>query len=187
MSLYASSIEPGFAADYLPLVLSTQSSTIEKIHALEIGLHDDHGVADIMINGLGFGQSLDYQRWVASAGAIAAEWQGQIRLIADALGIQLQEIRERFDRTVTNRTLEVAMGTGAAGTCGAIRMQAITVAEDREVIVIEHVTRLAHDIAPHWPTGVGNLSYRIVINGIPISTAPWRQRCGTRVGPESRA
>lgn len=167
VSLYASGIEPGFVADYLPLVLSTQSSTIEKIHALEIGLYDDYGVADIMINGLGFGQSLDYQPWVAIPGAIAGEWQGQIRLIADALGIQLQEIRERFDRAITNRTLEVAMGTVAAGTCGAIRMQAIGVAEDREVIVIEHVTRLAHDVAPHWPTGVGDLSYRIVITGDP--------------------
>jgi hypothetical protein len=29
VSLYASGIEPGFAADYLPLVLSTQSSQIE--------------------------------------------------------------------------------------------------------------------------------------------------------------
>lgn len=78
------------------------------------------------------------------------------------------------------------MGTVAAGTCGAIRTQAIGVAEDREVIVIEHVTRLAHDVAPHWATGVGDLSYRTVITGTPTSTAPWRQRCGTRVEPESR-
>src|SRR6201998_44442 len=38
VSLYASGIEPGFAADYLPLVLSTQSSSIETIHSFEIGL-----------------------------------------------------------------------------------------------------------------------------------------------------
>ena len=60
VSLYASGIEPGFAADYLPLVLSTQSSSIESIHSYEIGLYDDYGVPDIMINGLGFGQPLDY-------------------------------------------------------------------------------------------------------------------------------
>ncbi|MBV8860768.1 MAG: dihydrodipicolinate reductase, partial [Mycobacterium sp.] len=124
-SLYASGIEPGFAADYLPLVLSTQSSSIEKIHAFEIGLYDDYGVPDIMINGLGFGQPLDYQPWISFPGAIAGEWQGQIRLIADALGVEVQVVRENFDRAVTNRTLNVAMGTVEAGTCGAIRMQAI--------------------------------------------------------------
>src|SRR3954469_25528777 len=37
VSLYASGIEPGFAADYLPLVLTTQSSQIEKIHAYGSG------------------------------------------------------------------------------------------------------------------------------------------------------
>nr|WP_239656232.1 hypothetical protein [Mycobacterium riyadhense] len=109
MALYASGIEPGFAADYPPLVLSTQSSSIEEIHALEIGLYDDYGVADFMSNALGFGRPLDYQPWMGFPGAIAGDWQGQLRLLADALGIQLREIRETFDRAVTNRTLNVAM------------------------------------------------------------------------------
>lgn len=166
-SLYASGIEPGFAADYLPLVLTTQSSSIEKIHAYEIALYDDYGVADIMRDALGFGRPLEYQPWIGFPGAIAGEWQGQIRLIAESLGVEVQEVRETFDRATTNRTLDVAMGTVEAGTCGALRMQAIGVVEGREAIVIEHVTRLAHDVAPHWPTGIGDLSYRVVITGTP--------------------
>ncbi|OBH72474.1 dihydrodipicolinate reductase [Mycobacterium intracellulare] len=166
-SLYASGIEPGFAADYLPLVLSTQSSVIEKIHSFEIGLYDDYGVPDIMSDALGFGRPLDYQPWISFPGAIAGEWQGQIRLVADALGVEVQEVRESFDRAVTNRTLEVAMGTVEAGTCGALRMQAIGVVDGREAIVIEHVTRLAHDVAPDWPIGIGDLSYRVMISGDP--------------------
>jgi hypothetical protein len=166
-SLYASGIEPGFAADYLPLVLTTQSSSIEKIHSYEMGLYDDYGVPEIMINGMGFGQPLDFEPWVAIPGAIAGEWQGQIRLIGDALGVEVQEVTESFDREVTNRTLQVAMGTVEAGTCGALRMQAIGVVDGREAIVIEHVTRLAHDVAPDWPTGIGDLSYRVVITGDP--------------------
>src|SRR6202048_3638103 len=166
-SLYASGIEPGFAADYLPLVLTTQSSSIEKIHAFEIGLYDDYGVADIMSDALGFGRPLDYQPRISFPGAIAGEWQGQIRLIADALGVEVQEVRESFDRAVTNRTLNVAMGTVKAGTCGAIRMQAIGVVDGREAIVIEHVTRLAHDVAPDWPPAMGDLSSRVAISGDP--------------------
>jgi hypothetical protein len=167
VSLYASGIEPGFAADYLPLVLSTQSSSIESIHSYEIGLYDDYGVPDIMINGLGFGQSLDYQPWISFPGAIAGEWAGQLRLIGDAFGVEVQEVREDFDRAVTNETLHVAMGTVEAGTCGAIRMKAIGVVDGREAIIVEHVTRLAHGVAPDWPTGIGDLSYRVVITGDP--------------------
>ena len=167
VSLYASGIEPGFAADYLPLVLTTQSSQIEKIHAYEIGLYDDYGVPDIMSDALGFGRPLDYQPWISFPGAIAGEWQGQIRMVADALGVEVQEVRETFDRAVTNRTLEVAMGTVEAGTCGALRMQAIGVVDGREAIVIEHVTRLAPDVAPDWPTLPNALGYRVVITGTP--------------------
>ena len=167
VSLYASGIEPGFAADYLPLVLTTQSSSIEKIHAYEIGLYDDYGVPEIMINGMGFGQPLDFEPWVGIPGAIAGEWQGQIRLIADALGVEVQEVRENFDRAVTERRLDVAMGTVEAGTCGGLRMQAIGVVDGREAIVIEHVTRLADDVAPDWPQGPGDLSYRVVVTGEP--------------------
>ncbi len=166
-TLYASGIEPGFAADYLPLVLTTQSSQIEKIHAYEIGLYDDYGVADIMGDAMGFGRSLEYQPWIGFPGAIAGEWQGQIRMIGDALGVEIEEVRESLERAVTDRTLEVAMGTVEAGTCGALRMQAIGVVDGREAIVIEHVTRLAPDVAPDWPTLPGALGYRVVITGQP--------------------
>src|SRR5258708_31945815 len=51
-SLYASGIEPGFAAHYLPLVPTTQSSQIEKIHAYEIAPHDDYGGPDTLVHAL---------------------------------------------------------------------------------------------------------------------------------------
>jgi hypothetical protein len=166
-SLYASGIEPGFAADHLPLVLMTQSNVVESVHAYEIGLYDDYAVADIMMDGLGFGRPLDFQPFIGFPGAIAGEWQGQLRLVADALGAEVQEIREFFDRRATDRTFDVAFGTVEAGTCAAVRMKAIGVVDGRERIVIEHVTRLAHDIAPDWPKGVGDLSYRVVVDGEP--------------------
>ncbi|MGH3580965.1 MAG: hypothetical protein ACRDUB_05230 [Mycobacterium sp.] len=116
---------------------------------------------------MGFGRPLDYQPWIGFPGAIAGEWQGQIRMIGDALGVEIDEVRESLERAVTDRTLEVAMGTVDAGTCGALRMQAIGVVDGREAIVIEHVTRLAPDVAPDWPTLPGALGYRVVITGQP--------------------
>ena len=132
-----------------------------------MGLYDDYGVPDIMSDALGFGRPMDYEPWIGFPGAISGEWQGQIRLVGEALGVEIDEMRETFDRAATPRTLEVAMGTVEAGTCGAIRMQAIGVVNGREAIVIEHVTRLAHDVAPDWPRGIGDLSYRVVITGQP--------------------
>jgi hypothetical protein len=43
-SLYATGIEPGFAADQLPLLLTTMSSSITSIRASEIDMYDTYPV-----------------------------------------------------------------------------------------------------------------------------------------------
>ena len=39
--------------------------------------------------------------------------------------------------------------------------------DGRDAIVIEHVNRMAADLAPEWPTGDRDGTYRIVIEGDP--------------------
>ena len=104
---------------------------------------------------------------LALPGALVSAWGPGINLIASALGVELDEIREEFDRVVTDRTLEVACGTIEAGTCGALRTQAIGVVDGRDAIVIEHVNRMAADLAPDWPTSERDGLYRITIEGDP--------------------
>jgi len=166
-SIYASGIEPGFVLDQLVLMLTTQSKSIRSIHASELGMYDDYAVVDIMSYGLGFGQPMDSEPFVALPGVIVSEFQAQIRMIADALGVELDEIREEFDRRPTDTALDVAFGKVDAGTCGAIRMRAIGRVAGRDFITIDHVTRLSRDVAPDWPIGDGAITYRIVIDGDP--------------------
>jgi hypothetical protein len=166
-TIYNGGIEPGFVADYLPVVLATQSKTIRKVHSYEIGLYDDYGVAFIMREGMGFGMPMEFKSWMEAPGGITKSWTGQITLVAKALGVEVQEIRSTFEKAASRRTFDVAFGTVEAGTCGAIRARAIGIVDGKEAIVVEHITRLAHDIAPDWPRGVGNLSYKIVIEGEP--------------------
>ena len=166
-TIHAGGIEPGFVADYLPVVIATQSKSIRKIHSYEIALYDDYGVDFIMKEGMGFGMPMDYKSWLEAPGGIASSWTGQISLVAKALGVKVEEICSTFDKAASPRTFDVAFGTVEAGTCGAIRAQAIGIVDGKEAIIVEHVTRLAHDIAPDWPKGVGDLSYRVVIEGEP--------------------
>ena len=95
-----------------------------------------------MSYGLGFGQPMDSEPFVAMPGIIVSEFQGQIRMIADALGVELDEIGQEFDRRPTDAPLEVAFGKVDAGTCGAIRMRAIGRVAGRDFITVDHVTRL---------------------------------------------
>jgi hypothetical protein len=166
-SIYASGIEPGFLCDYMPLALATATRSISKIHCYEIALYDDYGVREIMIDALGFGQPLDFEPWIMLPGAIAGEFQGQIRFIADGLGVEVGEVRETYDRRTTDHPIGTAFGVVEPGRCGAIRFQAIGVVDGREAIVIDHITRLARHVGPDWPRGEADLSYRVVLEGKP--------------------
>ena len=63
--------------------------------------------------------------------------------------------------------IQVAFGTIEAGTCGAVRTSAIGIVGGREAIVIEHVIRMARDVAPEWPTSEYDATYCIAIEGEP--------------------
>ncbi|OBH77133.1 dihydrodipicolinate reductase, partial [Mycobacterium mantenii] len=160
-SFYASGIFPGFASDQLALLMTTQSKRIRRITASEVALNDHYPVADVMMDGMGFGRPLDFEPMLKTPGFIELAWKAPIYLIAEGLGVEVEEIRGSLDRELTDRDIEVAFGTVKAGTCGAVRTRAAGVVNGREAIVIEHVTRLAHDVAPDWPEGIGDLSYRV--------------------------
>lgn len=166
-SFYASGIFPGFASDQLALLMTTQSKNIRTITASEIALNDHYPVADVMMNGMGFGHPLDFQPMLATPGFIGMAWKAPIYLIASGLRVEVDEVRGSLDRELTDRDIEVAFGTIQAGTCGAVRTRAAGVVNGREAIVIEHVIRMARDVAPTWPASEFDATYRVDIDGDP--------------------
>lgn len=167
VSFYGSGIFPGFGSDAMALLMTTLSKSIRRITVSEVALNDHYPVADVMMNAMGFGRPLDYQPTLATPGFIEMAWQAPIRLIADGLGVQVSEIRGTLDRELTDRDIEVAFGTIEAGTCGAVRTRAAGMVDGREAIVLEHVIRMARDVAPDWPTSEFDATYRVDIDGDP--------------------
>ncbi|OMC28134.1 dihydrodipicolinate reductase [Mycobacterium colombiense] len=166
-SFYVSGIFPGFASDQLALLMTTQSKSIRRITASEVALNDHYPVADVMMDGMGFGRPLDFEPMLKTPGFIEMAWKAPIHLMAEGLGVEVEEIRGSLDRELTGRDIEVAFGTVGAGTCGAVRTRAAGVVNGREAIVIEHVIRMARDVAPDWPTSDCDATYRVDIEGDP--------------------
>ena len=166
-SLYASGIEPGFAGDQLVLTLLTMSRSIRTVRAQEIFLYDRYPVTFAMFEVFGFGQPLSHTPIMAMPGVQEGTWGPVVRLVAAGLGVELDSMRETYERELTDRTLTVASGVIEAGTVGAIRMETIGVVDGRDAIVVEHVNRMAPDVAPHWPTAEVDGTYRIVVDGDP--------------------
>jgi hypothetical protein len=166
-TLYASGIEPGFAGDQLPLTLLTMSSTVRSVRTQEIFGYQDYPVAFMMYDVFGFGRPTDYRAIMSLPGVQTGTWGPPIRMVAAAMGVELDEIHETYETVVTPRRLEVAAGVIEAGTVGAVRFETIGVVDGRDAIVIEHVNRMAPDLAPHWPIAAREGTYRIVIDGSP--------------------
>jgi hypothetical protein len=166
-SLYASGIEPGFAGDQLVVTLLTLSKTVRSVRVQEIFSYADYPVAFVMREVFGFGQPLDHVPLMSRGGAQSATWGPPVRMIAAALGVQLDTIRETYEKAATPRRLQVASGAIEAGSVGAIRFETIGVIGGRDAIVIEHVNRMALDLAPDWPSARRDGTYRVVVEGEP--------------------
>ena len=96
-------------------------------------------------------------------------WGGQLRLMARGLGVTLDDVTERVERRALEHDVTNAMGLFEQGTQGGLRFEVAGVVDGREVLVVEHVTRIHPSVAPDWPAppdgGAG--AHTVVIEGDP--------------------
>jgi 2,4-diaminopentanoate dehydrogenase len=164
-SFFTSGIDPGFANDLLPLTLSGLCGTWEEIRIQEIINYATYNQPQVLFDTMGFGQAMDATPLLLSPGAISFAWGGTVRLLADGLGITLDEIRQVVERRPAERAVRIGDRTVEPGTMGALRFEVQGILGGRALLVVEHVTRVDDALAPEWPQGRG--SYRVLVKGNP--------------------
>ncbi|MFE5477499.1 MULTISPECIES: NAD(P)H-dependent amine dehydrogenase family protein [unclassified Nocardia] len=168
-SLFVSGVDPGWGNDVLPLLISGLAATIDVVRCQEIFDYSTYDQPDSVRYLVGMGQPMDYQPPMLMASVPTMVWGGQIRLMARALGVELDEIRETVDRRALDATVQTTqMGAFDAGTQGAVRFEVQGIVDGQARIVIEHVTRIHPSCAPDWPTPPdGDGAHRVIIEGSP--------------------
>ncbi|MEU4707614.1 dihydrodipicolinate reductase [Nocardia salmonicida] len=168
-SLFVSGVDPGWGNDVLPLLISGLAASIDVVRCQEIFDYSTYDQPDSVRYLVGMGQPMDYQPPMLMASVPTMVWGGQIRLMARALGVELDEIRETVDRRALDETVQTTrMGAFDAGTQGAVRFEVQGIIDGRARIVIEHVTRIHPSCAPDWPTPPdGDGAHRVIIEGSP--------------------
>jgi 4-hydroxy-tetrahydrodipicolinate reductase len=164
-SFFTSGIDPGFANDLLPLTLSGLCERWEEIRILEIINYTTYNQPTVLFDTMGFGKPLDHTPLLLTPGTLSFAWGGTIRLLADGLGVTLDDIRETYERRPAARPIRIGGHVVEPGTMAALRFEVQGIVGGRPRIVVEHVTRLDDALAPEWPTGNG--SYRVLITGVP--------------------
>jgi hypothetical protein len=166
-SLFCSGIDPGFSPDALPILLSSLASRIESIRAQEIFNYATYDQPETLFDVMGFGRPPGSPVPLLVPGALAMAWGGSVRMVADALRVELDEVRQSHEQVLAEEDFEIPCGRIEAGTVAGLRFEVEGVVGGEPRIVVEHVTRLRDDVAPHWPRGNGPGTYRVTLVGEP--------------------
>jgi 4-hydroxy-tetrahydrodipicolinate reductase len=164
-SFFTSGIDPGFANDVLPLLLTGLSERWEEVRILEIINYATYAQPEVLFSTMGFGQALDATPLLLSPGALEFAWGGTIRLLAEGLGVEVEKVRAVHERRPAIRPIAIGGRTVEIGTTAAMRFEVMGLVGGKPRLVVEHVTRLDDALAPEWPSGNG--SYRVVVKGRP--------------------
>jgi hypothetical protein len=167
-SCFTSGIDPGFANDLLPIVLSGFVQRVDTIRVQEILNYATYMQPEVLFETMGFAKPMDHTPLLLIPGVLAFAWGGVVAMIAEALDVELDEIREVSERRTTEHDFDIALGHVDAGTVAGLRFEVQGIVNGRPAIILEHVTRIHDDVAPDWPQPSGEHGgYVIRIDGEP--------------------
>lgn len=173
-SLWVNGVDPGFANDWLPLVLTGVCERIDEVRCLEILDYATYDNAKVPFDIMGFGKPLDDVPMLLQPGVLSLAWGSVVRQLAAGLDVELDAVEENFERLPAPETFDIASGTIKRGTAAALRFEVRGMRGDRPVCVLEHVTRLRGDLGPEWPQPTGQGCYRVQVTGEPNYTLDLR-------------
>jgi len=154
-SFFHVGINPGFAMDLWPMQLTRLCGRIDFVRVSEIVDMSRYTSIHMVRDAIGFGLPAD-------ARTPLDEHFGQVdkspfylsmRMLADAMGVELDDVRYRREVAATDRDLPIAAGTIAAGTIAAMKMCLDGWVNGRPAIAFELIWRVTDDVAPEWPAG----------------------------------
>jgi hypothetical protein len=168
-SVFVSGIDPGWALDILPALVSGVGAGITEIRVQELfnyALYDQPAVVRDVI---GFGGPMGDLPLMLLDFSLDMVWAPMVRVLGDLLGLTVDAIDIHVERRPLERTIEVpGMGTFEAGTQGAFRFEVRGMVGGRPLLVVEHVTRIDDDCAPDWPSsGSPGGEHKVVLTGHP--------------------
>jgi 2,4-diaminopentanoate dehydrogenase len=169
-SLYVNGIDPGYSGDtevHSALSLVTRATSILVQEIFDYANYDDF---EFTGKAMGFGLKADEEQPIFfMPGVLTTMWGGPVRNLADQLGIELDEVRQRIEPWYTDTRIECKLCTVEPGGMAAVRFAVEGVRNGEPVIAMEHITRLTEAAAPDWeypPDGKPGV-HRVVVEGEP--------------------
>jgi hypothetical protein len=163
-SFHATGIQPGWAAEVLPLTMSCLFRRIDSILVQEILDYSSYPSASTLFDRMGFGRPPRPHPPVSMSPDRGTAFHAPLLMLADALGATIEEVIYTCEFAVAEEPFDIAAGRIERGTVSGKRYAYSAMVDGRPALTIEHVTRIGRDAAPQWPSGRG---WKVTIDGSP--------------------
>lgn len=166
-TFFTSGIDPGFANDVLPILLTGVCERIDSVRMQEILDYATYDQPTVIFDTMGFGTPLDHTPILLAPGVLTFAWGPVVHAMAAALGATLDDVRETYEKRAAEKEFDVLGRRVEAGTMAGLRFEVRGLVGGEARIVVEHVTRLHPAVAPDWPQPTGKGGYTVLIEGSP--------------------
>lgn len=149
-TFFSGGIDPGFANDLFPLTLLGLCGRVDSVRTIEFidgGNYPDQASLRMM----GLLSNMNEPSLLESPGMMTGIWGGPLFMIADALGVEIEETREVYRRWGATEAVEFAYGRVEPGQCAAHRVELQGIVGGEPRIFIDHLHRMFPEAAPDWP------------------------------------
>lgn len=163
-SFHGTGIEPGWAAEVLPLTMSGLFQRIDTLLVQELMDYTTYDSAEMLFDIMGFGKAPDAPVPMADANLAGVTFRAPLMLLADGLSATIDDFVYHRDVAVAGEAFDIKAGRVAAGTVSAQRFGYSAIVGGRRALTVEHITRLGDAQAPDWPTGRG---WKVTVEGRP--------------------
>jgi hypothetical protein len=168
-SVFVSGIDPGWALDILPALVSGVGAGISEIRVQELFNYALYDQPDVVREVIGFGAPMDETPLMLLDFSLDMVWAPMVRVLADFLDVEVEAIEIEVERRPLERSIDVpGMGRFDEGTQGAFRFEVRGVVGGEALLVVEHVTRIDDECAPEWPrSNAPGGEHKVVLSGHP--------------------
>ncbi|MGA5466948.1 dihydrodipicolinate reductase [Mycobacterium sp. NPDC050041] len=163
-SFHGTGIQPGWAAEVLPLTMSGLFRRVDSLLVQELMDYSTYGVPFVLFDVMGFGKPPDEKVPMDEEAVGGLSFKAPLMLLAEGLGATIDDYVWERQVAVTETPIEVKAGRIEAGTVAAQRFSYTAIIEGRRALTVEHITRLGAEQAPDWPNGRG---WKVTVEGLP--------------------
>jgi len=172
-TLHGTGIHPGGVTELLPLVLSSLSGSVTHVRAEEFSDIRTYGAPDVIRDWMLFGATPEAARGSVMLGALGAGFGQSVRLVADALGVQLDdELRAVHELAVATAPIDSPIGPIEPGLVAAQRFtwQGTVDGEPVVTAAVNWFMGEAH-LDPGWTFGPEGERFEVEVTGDPGGSA----------------